>query len=135
VGLKTHCKLALVVRQETDRLARYCHIGTGNYNPKTARLYEDLGLLTDDPEVGEDLTRLFNQLSGWAPRSKFKRLLVAPRSLRSGLVQLIDEEIARHRKSGDGSIRFKVNSIVDETVIDALYRASQAGVPVQLWVR
>ena len=135
VGLKTHCKLALVVRQETDRLARYCHIGTGNYNPKTARLYEDLGLLTDDSEVGEDLTKLFNQLSGWAPRSKFKRLLVAPRSLRSGLIQLIDEEIARHETSGDGSIRFKVNSIVDEAIIDALYRASQAGVPVQLWVR
>ncbi|KAB7745102.1 RNA degradosome polyphosphate kinase [Nostocoides sp. F2B08] len=135
VGLKTHCKLALVVRQEADGLVRYCHIGTGNYNPKTARLYEDLGLLTVDPEVGEDLTRLFNQLSGWAPRSRFKRLMVAPRSLRSGLVDLIDQEIARHEESGDGSIAFKVNSIVDEGVIDALYRASQAGVPVQLWVR
>ena len=135
VGLKTHCKLALVVRQEADGLVRYCHIGTGNYNPKTARLYEDLGLLTVDPEVGEDLTRLFNQLSGWAPRSRFKRLMVAPRSLRSGLVDLIEQEIARHEESGDGSIGFKVNSIVDEAVIDALYRASQAGVPVQLWVR
>jgi polyphosphate kinase len=135
VGLKTHCKLALVVRQEADGLVRYCHIGTGNYNPKTARLYEDLGLLTVDPEVGEDLTKLFNQLSGWAPRSKFKRLMVAPRSLRSGLIDLIDQEIARHEDSGDGSIAFKVNSIVDEGIIDALYRASQAGVPVQLWVR
>ena len=135
VGLKTHCKLALVVRQEADGLVRYCHIGTGNYNPKTARLYEDLGLLTVDPEVGEDLTKLFNQLSGWAPRSRFKRLMVAPRSLRSGLVDLIEQEITRHEESGDGSISFKVNSIVDEAVIDALYRASQAGVPVQLWVR
>jgi len=135
VGLKTHCKLALVVRQEGDRLVRYCHIGTGNYNPKTARLYEDLGLLTDDPEVGEDLTKLFNQLSGWAPRSKFKRLLVAPRSLRAGLIQHIEDEIAHHEETGAGSIRIKVNSIVDEAIIDALYHASQAGVPVQLWVR
>src|SRR5690606_39672119 len=103
--LKTHCKLALVVRQEADGLVRYCHIGTGNYNPKTARLYEDLGLLTVDAEVGEDLTKLFNQLSGWAPRSKFKRLMVAPRSLRSGLIQLIDAEIARHEEDGTGSIR------------------------------
>ena len=135
VGLKTHCKLALVVRQEADGLARYCHIGTGNYNPKTARLYEDVGLLTVDPEVGEDLTKLFNQLSGWAPRSKFKRLLVAPRSLRSGLIAHIEDEIAHHQESGNGRISFKVNSIVDEQVIDALYRASQAGVPIQLWVR
>ena len=85
VGLKTHCKLSLVVRQEPDGLRRYCHIGTGNYNPKTARLYTDHGLLTSDPEVGQDLTRLFNQLSGYAPKSRFHRLLVAPRSLRAGL--------------------------------------------------
>jgi polyphosphate kinase len=135
VGLKTHCKLALVVRQEAEGLIRYCHIGTGNYNPKTARLYEDFGLLTVDPEVGEDLTRLFNQLSGWAPRSRFKRLLVAPRSLRSGLVAHIEDEIAHHEAAGNGSIALKLNSIVDEQVIDALYRASQAGVPIQLWVR
>ncbi len=93
VGLKTHCKLCLVVRSEAEGLRRYCHVGTGNYNPKTARLYEDLGLLTVDPQVGEDLTRLFNQLSGVAPRSKFKRLLVAPRSVRSGLVERIEREI------------------------------------------
>ena len=135
VGLKTHCKLALVVRQEAEGLVRYCHIGTGNYNPKTARLYEDLGLLTVDAEVGEDLTRLFNQLSGWAPRTRFKRLLVAPRSLRSGLIAHIEDEIGHHERSGNGSIAIKVNSIVDEQIIDALYRASQAGVPVQLWVR
>ncbi|MBP6996303.1 MAG: RNA degradosome polyphosphate kinase [Phycicoccus sp.] len=136
VGLKTHSKLCLVVRQEEEGLRRYCHIGTGNYNPKTARLYEDLGLLTDDPVVGEDLTRLFNQLSGFAPRSKFRRLLVAPRSLRSGLIERVEEEI-RHEAAapGSGSIVFKVNSIVDEALIDALYRASQAGVRVDLWVR
>src|SRR5690606_30181105 len=97
VGLTTHCKLSLVVRQETDGLRRYCHIGTGNYNPKTARLYEDHGLLTCDPEVGQDLTRLFNQLSGYAPKSKFHRLLVAPRSIRTGLIERIEREIEHHR--------------------------------------
>ena len=136
VGLKTHCKLSLVVRQEEDGLRRYCHIGTGNYNPKTARLYEDFGLLTDDPQVGEDLSRLFNQLSGIAPRSKFKRLLVAPRSVRSGLVERIEAQIDREQaEKGSGYIGFKLNSIVDEQIIDALYRASRAGVKVDVWVR
>ena len=135
VGLKTHGKLSLVVRQETEGLRRYCHIGTGNYNPKTARLYEDLGLLTCDPVVGEDLTRLFNQLSGLAPRSRFKRLLVAPRTVRSGLIDLIDQEIQHARSGAGGRIGLKVNSIVDEKLIDALYHASQEGVQVQIWVR
>ena len=129
VGLKTHAKLCLVIRQEAEGLRRYCHVGTGNYNPKTARLYEDLGLLTVDDQVGQDLTRLFNQLSGIAPRSRFKRLLVAPRSVRSGLIDLIDAEIEHEqRQPGSGHIAWKVNSIVDEQLIDALYRASQAGV-------
>ena len=135
VGLKTHCKLSLVVRQEDDGLVRYCHVGTGNYNPKTARLYEDLGLLTCDPEVGQDLTRLFNQLSGYAPKARFNRLLVAPRAMRSGLVERIERETANHRAGLPAWIRIKVNSVVDETTIDALYRASQAGVPVDLVVR
>ncbi|MFS0700457.1 RNA degradosome polyphosphate kinase [Cellulomonas sp. 179-A 4D5 NHS] len=135
VGLKTHCKLSLVVRQEPDGLRRYCHIGTGNYNPKTARLYTDLGLLTCDPDVGQDLTRLFNQLSGYAPKSRFHRLLVAPRSVRSGLVERIDREAAAARAGKPAWIKIKVNSMVDEAVIDALYRASQAGVPVDLVVR
>ncbi len=135
VGLKTHAKLCLVVRQEPEGLRRYCHVGTGNYNPKTARLYEDLGLLTCDPDVGQDLTRLFNQLSGVAPRSKFKRLLVAPRSVRSGLVDRIEAEIQHERRGRGGYVGFKVNSIVDEQVIDALYRASCAGVTVKVWVR
>ncbi len=135
VGLKTHAKLCLVVRQESEGLVRYCHIGTGNYNPKTARLYEDLGVLTCDPQVGEDLSRLFNQLSGIAPRSRFRRLLVAPRTVRSGLIEMVDAEIARHAEHGDGHIRLKMNSIVDEALIDALYRASQAGVRVEVWVR
>ncbi|MGL5867004.1 MAG: RNA degradosome polyphosphate kinase [Dermatophilaceae bacterium] len=136
VGLKTHAKLSLVIRQEAEGLKRYCHVGTGNYNPKTARLYEDLGLLTGDSQVGEDLSRLFNQLSGIAPRSKFRRLLVAPRSVRSGLIGHIKDEIAHERaEPGSGHIALKVNSIVDEHLIDALYRASQAGVRVQIWVR
>ncbi|WP_427383949.1 RNA degradosome polyphosphate kinase [Janibacter sp. G56] len=132
VGLKTHAKLCLVVRQEPEGLKRYCHVGTGNYNPKTARLYEDLGLLTSDPDVGEDLTKLFNQLSGLAPRQKFTRLLVAPRSVRSGLIERIEAQAA---KGADGYIGIKVNSIVDEALIDALYRASRAGTPVDVFVR
>lgn len=135
VGLKTHCKLSLVVRQEADGLRRYCHVGTGNYNPKTARLYEDLGLLTSDPEVGQDLTRLFNQLSGYAPKSRFNRLLVAPRSVRSGLIERIDAETRAHLEGRPAWVRFKVNSVVDEETVDALYRASRAGVPVDLVVR
>jgi polyphosphate kinase len=136
VGLKTHAKLCMVVRQEADGvLRRYCHIGTGNYNGKTARLYEDFGLLTSDPQVGDDLARLFNQLSGFAPRSKFKRLLVAPRSIRSGLVERIEGEIEHVAAGRPGLVQLKVNSIVDEQVIDALYRASQAGVHVDVWVR
>ncbi|MCR2051573.1 RNA degradosome polyphosphate kinase [Actinomyces bowdenii] len=135
VGLKTHCKLLLVVRQESDGLRRYCHVGTGNYHPKTARGYEDLGLLTCDRDVAQDLTTLFNQLSGYAPRARFRRLLVAPRSLRDGLVERIEREVDNHRAGLPAWIRIKVNSIVDETVIDALYRASRAGVPVDIVVR
>ena len=135
VGLKTQAKLSLVVRQEAEGLRRYCHVGSGNYNPKTARLYEDIGLLTCNPQVGEDLTRLFNQLSGWAPRSKFKQLLVAPRSVRSGLINHIETEIANARAGHGGYVGFKVNSIVDDQLIDALYRASRAGVKVDLWIR
>jgi polyphosphate kinase len=135
VGLKTHAKLSLVVRQEGDSLRRYCHVGTGNYNPKTARLYEDLGLLTCDPQVGEDLSKLFNQLSGYAPKTAYRRLLVAPRSLRSGLVDRIHKEVAHHKAGRPASIRLKMNSIVDEVLIDALYSASIAGVPVGVVVR
>ncbi len=135
VGLKTHCKLSLVVRQEADGLRRYCHVGTGNYNPKTARLYEDLGVLTCDPEVGQDLTRLFNQLSGYAPKARFNRLLVAPRTLRPGLIERIEAETANHLAGREAWIRIKVNAVVDEATIDALYRASRAGVPVDLVVR
>ncbi|GAB3517749.1 RNA degradosome polyphosphate kinase [Arthrobacter monumenti] len=135
VGLKTHCKLSLVVRQEVDGLRRYCHIGTGNYHPSTARYYEDLGLLTANDEVGEDLSRLFNQLSGYAPKSTFKRLLVAPRSVRSGLIDRIEKEIANKKAGLAARVQIKVNNMVDEAIIDSLYRASQAGVSVDIVVR
>ncbi|KNC19961.1 polyphosphate kinase [Arthrobacter sp. RIT-PI-e] len=135
VGLKTHCKLSLVVRQEIDGLRRYCHIGTGNYHPRTARYYEDLGLLTANEQVGQDLSRLFNQLSGYAPKSTFKRLLVAPRSVRSGLIDRIEREIANKRAGLAARVVIKVNSMVDEAIIDSLYRASQAGVQVEVIVR
>jgi polyphosphate kinase len=135
VGLKTHCKLALVVRQENGVLKHYSHIGTGNYNPKTSRIYEDLGLLTADPIVGKDLTRLFNELSGYAIEKKFKRLLVAPLHLRKGLIKRIEAETENAKAGLESGIRLKLNSIVDEAVIDALYRASMAGVKVDLVVR
>lgn len=135
VGLKTHCKLALVVRQENGVLRHYSHIGTGNYNPKTSRIYEDLGLLTASDTVGKDLTRLFNELSGYAIEKKFKRLLVAPLHLRKGLLKRIQTETDNARAGLPSGIRIKLNSIVDEAIIDALYRASNAGVPVQLVVR
>lgn len=135
VGLKTHSKLSLVVRQEGDTLRRYSHVGTGNYHPKTARLYEDLGLLTSDPQVGADLSDLFNRLSGYSRRESYRRLLVAPRSLRDGLISRINREIEYHRAGQPAFIRIKVNSMVDEAIIDALYRAAMAGVPVDIWVR
>jgi polyphosphate kinase len=135
LGLKTHCKLCLVVREERDGLRRYAHIGTGNYHPKTARLYEDLGLLTSDPVVAEDVNHLFNALSGYSNRTEYGRLLVAPHSIRKGLVERIDREIENHMAGREAWVRFKLNSLVDEKTIDALYRASQAGVPVDVWVR
>lgn len=135
LGLKTHCKLSLVVRQEGDGLRRYCHVGTGNYHPGTARGYEDLGVLTADPVVTQDLARLFNQLSGYAPKSTFQRLLVAPVSIRSGLIERIERQV-RLKKEGERAwIGIKVNAIIDEPTIDALYRASQAGVKVDIQVR
>ncbi|WP_051451422.1 RNA degradosome polyphosphate kinase [Actinospica robiniae] len=140
MGLKTHCKLSLVVRQEGNRLRRYAHIGTGNYNPKTARQYEDLGLLTCDPQVGEDLTHLFNRLSGYSRTTSYRRLMTAPHGMRESLIEKIENE---HKKALSGRralartarIRMKMNSLVDETVIDALYAASQAGVKIDLVVR
>ena len=135
VGLKTHSKLSMVVRDDGDQLRRYCHIGTGNYHPKTARLYEDFGLLTCDPAVGEDVSNLFNVLSGYSMNTTYERFLVAPHSVRTGLVERIEKEVEHLRAGRPAGIRFKCNSIVDEGIIDALYRASRAGVPIELWVR
>ena len=135
VGLKTHCKLSMVVRDEPEGIRRYTHIGTGNYNPKTARLYEDLGLLTADEVIGEDVAHLFNNLSGISRNATYNTLLVAPDNVRKGLVDQIRQEIAHHQAGRPARIRFKANSVVDEAIMDALYLASQAGVPVQLLVR
>ena len=135
VGLKTHCKIALVVRQEGATIRRYCHVGTGNYNPKTARIYEDLGLMSAQEELGADLTDLFNVLTGYSRQTEYRKLLVAPHSIRSGIVARIDREIEHQQAGRGGLVRLKMNSIVDEEVIDALYRASRAGVTVDLTVR
>jgi polyphosphate kinase len=136
VGLKTHCKMVLVVREESDgSLRRFCHIGTGNYHPTTARLYEDFGLLTSDRTVGQDVTDLFNHLTGYSRKTEYERLLVAPASLRSGLVAQISAQVARHLDGKPARIRMKCNAIIDEVIIDSLYRASRAGVPIDLLVR
>jgi len=135
IGLKTHTKTCLVVRQDPDGLRRYCHVGTGNYNPKTARLYEDIGLLTADDEVGADLTDLFNVLTGYSRQTMYRSLLVAPERMRDGIVERIEQEAAAARAGELSGIRIKVNSLVDEEVIDALYRASKDGVPVRCLVR
>jgi polyphosphate kinase len=135
MGLKTHCKTALVVRQEGLTIRRYCHIGTGNYNPKTARLYEDIGLFTAEPAIGADLTDLFNSLTGYARPTSYRSLLVAPYGIRRGIVERIEGETAHARAGRPARIRIKVNALVDEQVIDALYRAAQAGVGVDIVVR
>jgi len=135
VGLKTHCKTALVVRREGSAIRRYCHVGTGNYNSKTARLYEDVGLLTAAPDIGADLTDLFNSLTGYSRKESYRNLLVAPYGIRAGIIERVEREVAAHRETGNGRIRLKLNALVDEQVIDALYRASQAGVRVEVVVR
>jgi polyphosphate kinase len=136
VGLKTHAKVALIVREEQDgSLRRYCHIGTGNYHPTTAKSYEDFGLLTADPTVGADITDLFNHLTGYSRKNSYQRLLVAPQRLRAGLVERIDRQAERARAGLPALIQLKCNALTDEGVIDALYRAAQAGVPVELWIR
>ncbi len=135
VGLKTHCKTALVVRQEGSMIRRYCHIGTGNYHPKTAGLYEDVGLFTAEPAIGADLTDLFNSLTGYARQTRYRSLLVAPYGIRRGILERIEGEIVRARAERPAGIQIKVNSLVDEQVVDALYRAALAGVPVDLVIR
>ena len=135
VGFKTHAKLSLVVRQEGSVVRRYCHVGTGNYHPKTARMYEDLGILSADNQLGEDLNILFNQLSGFAPQSTYNRLLVAPRTIRPGLLEKINREIENKKAGKHAFIRLKLNSLLDEEFVEALYLASMAGVEIDLVVR
>jgi polyphosphate kinase len=131
VGLKAHAKIALVVRREADGIHRYCHVGTGNYNPVTARLYEDVGILSADADLGRDLTHLFNHLTGYGREHRYRRLLVAPAKLRSALLALIEHEA----HAEDGRIVLKCNHLADAEIIDALYAASQAGVEIDLVVR
>ena len=135
MGLKTHAKLSLVVRDEPNGIRSYCHIGTGNYNPKTARMYEDLGILSADSELTDDLTKLFNQLSGFAPQSTYSRLLVAPKTLRPGIMERIDREISNAKSGKASGIQLKLNSILDESFVEKLYEASQAGVKIDLLIR
>jgi polyphosphate kinase len=135
VGLKTHCKTALVVRQEGSTIRRYAHVGTGNYNPKTARMYEDLGLFTADEAICADITDLFNVLTGYSRQTDYRSLLVAPQGLRPGLIERIEREMAHAEAGRPAHIQFKTNHLVDEQTIDALYRASRAGVRIELLVR
>jgi polyphosphate kinase len=135
VGLKTHCKTSLVVRQEGGALRRYAHIGTGNYNPRTARLYEDFGLFTADESICADLTDLFNVLTGYSRQTAYRSVLVAPHGVRTGLVARIEREMEHARAGREAHIQIKSNHLVDEQTIDALYRASQAGVRIELLIR
>jgi polyphosphate kinase len=135
LGLKTHCKTALVVRKEGEGIRRYVHLGTGNYNPVTARGYTDMGLLTCHPDFGADVSELFNYLTGYSKQTQYRKLLVAPITMRAGILALIEREIKRHREHGDGYLIFKMNHLVDPSTIEALYRASMAGVNIDLIIR
>ncbi|MBN2430320.1 MAG: polyphosphate kinase 1 [Acidobacteria bacterium] len=135
VGLKTHAKLLLVVRREKNRIVRYVHMSTGNYNDVTARIYTDIGYFTREPQIGDEVSDLFNALTGYSKKEDYEKLLVAPQKMLDRMIALIEREIARHAKHGDGYLAFKMNSLVDKTCIQALYRASQAGVTVDLQVR
>ena len=135
LGLKTHAKLCLVVRREPEGLMRYLHMGTGNYNPVTARIYTDLGYLTSDPELAADASHLFNSLTGYSAKDRYDKLLVAPGEMRRQMLHRIRREVTRHQEEGGGHIAFKMNSLVDKACIKALYRASMAGVKVDLQVR
>ncbi len=135
IGLKTHAKLLLVVRREGDGITRYVHMGTGNYNDVTARVYADIGFFTSDPDIGADVSELFNALTGYSLKQKYRKLLVAPGRMRQQILSRIEREIERHRQHGNGYLAFKMNSLVDRKCIQALYRASQAGVKVDLQVR
>jgi polyphosphate kinase len=135
LGLKTHSKIALVIRKEGEGIRRYLHLATGNYNAITAQVYEDIGMFTCDNDMGADATDLFNYLTGYSSKKEYKKLIVAPINLRRRMEELITREIEVHEKSGDGHLIFKVNSMVDRKMIQLLYKASQAGVKIDLFVR
>ncbi len=135
IGLKTHAKMCLVVRKERSGIVRYVHLSTGNYNAVTSRVYADLGFFTSDPEIAADVSDLFNALTGYSRKTDYRKLLVAPSGIRGELLRRIDREIERHREHGDGLIRLKMNALVDRPCIQALYRASMAGVQVDLQIR
>ena len=135
LGLKTHSKIALVVRREGEHIRRYIHLATGNYNAVTAQIYEDIGMFTCDEEIGADATDLFNYLTGYSAKKDFRKLIVAPINLRSRITQMIEREIHHQTKGGQGHLIFKVNHLVDKNIIQTLYRASQAGVKIDLFVR
>jgi polyphosphate kinase len=135
LGLKTHAKICLVVRREGDGIVRYVHMATGNYNGVTARIYTDIGYFSSDPEIGAEASRLFNALTGYSRENDYGKLLVAPGLMRQRLLDCIEREIERHHKDGDGYIAFKMNQLVDKACIKALYRASRAGVKIDLQVR
>jgi len=135
LGLKTHAKICLVVRRDPDGIRRYVHMSTGNYNPVTSRIYTDLGYFTCDPDIGADISHLFNALTGYSQQETYRKLLVAPGAMRQQLLARIEREIERQRQHGDGYLAFKMNSLVDRACIQTLYRASQAGVKIDLQVR
>lgn len=135
VGLKTHCKLCLIIRRERDGLASYVHMSTGNYNHVTTRIYTDLGLMTTDPEIAADVADVFNALTGYSGKKTYRKLLVAPGTMREEIIARIEREVESHRQRGDGHIAFKMNQLVDRRCIKALYRASQEGVRVDLQIR
>ena len=135
IGLKTHAKLAMVIRREKDGLQRYVHLGTGNYNASTAKIYEDLGLLTDQKDIGEDVAKLFNSLTGYSKKNSYKKLLVAPIDLRQNIIERIEREIALHKQHGNGRLVFKCNALTDPAMVNILYQASQAGVNIDLIIR
>ncbi|MCA1640106.1 MAG: phospholipase D-like domain-containing protein, partial [Acidobacteria bacterium] len=134
-GLKTHSKVLLVVRRENEELRRYVHIATGNYNPTTSKVYTDLGLLTADEEIGADATDLFNFLTGYSYRDEYRQLLIAPINLRERMIELINRETENKSKGKDARIIAKINSLTDDKIARALYRASQAGVQIDLIIR
>ena len=135
VGLKTHAKMSLVVRREGNKIIRYVHLGTGNYNPVTARIYTDLGYLSSEPKLANDVSDLFNALTGYSRKETYRKLLVAPASMKKEMLNRIEREIEAHQRTGDGHIVFKLNSLADKACIQALYRAAQAGVKVELQIR